>query len=131
LIYGEAGCLLKYFKEQIAKNPSFQYVVQLDNEEQIINIFWVDARMIIGCSYFGDIMTFDTTYGMNKELRPLGVLTSFNHHGGVVIFGAALLYDETVESFKWLFENFLDAHGGKKTPNNLYRSRCCNGKCIN
>jgi hypothetical protein len=80
LIYGEAGCLLKYFKEQIAKNPLFQYVVQLDNEEQITNIFWVDARMIIDYSYFGDVMTFDTTYGTNKELRPLGVFTSFNHH---------------------------------------------------
>jgi hypothetical protein len=95
LIYGEAGCLLKYFKEQIAKNPSFQYAVQLDNEEQITNIFWVDARMIIDYSYFGDVMTFDTTHGTNEELRPLGVFTGFNHHRGVVIFGAALLYDET------------------------------------
>ena len=60
-------------------------------------------------------MTFDTTYGTSKELRPLGVFTSFNHHRGVVIFGVALLYDETAESFKWLFENFLDAYGSKKT----------------
>ena len=59
-------------------------------------------------------MTFDTTYGTNKEVRPLGVFIGFNHHRGVVIFGAALLYDETAKSFKWLFENFLDAHGGKK-----------------
>jgi hypothetical protein len=110
----KSGCLLKYFKEQIAKNPSFQYAVQLDNEEQITNIFWIDARMIIDYSYFGDVMTFDTTYGTNKELRPLGVFIGFNHRKGVVIFGAALLYDETIESFKWLFENFLDAHGGKK-----------------
>jgi hypothetical protein len=97
LIYGEAGCLLNYFNEQFAKNPSFQYAVQLDNEEQITNIFWVDVRMIIDYSYFGDVMAFDTTYGMNKELRPLGVFTGFNHHRGVVIFGVALLYDETVE----------------------------------
>ncbi|XP_059458348.1 protein FAR1-RELATED SEQUENCE 5-like [Corylus avellana] len=114
LIYDEAGCLLRYFQEQLAKNPSFQYAVQLDNEEQITNIFWVDARMIIDYAYFGDVITFDTTYGTNKELRPLAVFTGFNHHRGVVIFGAALLYDETAESFKWLFENFLDAHGGKK-----------------
>ena len=94
MIYGEAGCLLKYFKEQLTKNPPFQYVVQLDNEEQITYIFWVDARMIIDYSYFGDVMTFDIIYGTNKELRPLGVFTGFNHHRGVVIFGAALLYDE-------------------------------------
>jgi hypothetical protein len=59
------------------------------------NIFWVDARMIIDYAYFGDVITFDTTCGTNKELRPLGVFTGFNHHRGVVIFGVALLYDET------------------------------------
>jgi hypothetical protein len=39
LIDGEVGCLLRYFQEQLAKNPSFQYVVQLDNEKQITSIF--------------------------------------------------------------------------------------------
>ena len=59
-------------------------------------------------------MTFDTTYGTNKALRPLGVFTGFHHHRGVVVFGAALSYDETAESFKWLFERFLDLHVDKK-----------------
>jgi zinc finger SWIM domain-containing protein 3 len=39
LIDGEVGCLLRYFQEQLAKNPSFQYAVQLDNDEQITDIF--------------------------------------------------------------------------------------------
>jgi hypothetical protein len=114
LIYGEAGSLLNYFQEQIHKNPSFCYVVQLDTEEKITNIFWANASMIADYVYFGDMMTFDTTYGTNKELRPLAVFTSFNHHRGLVIFGAALLYDKMVESFKWLSKSFLDAHAGKK-----------------
>ncbi|XP_065625239.1 protein FAR1-RELATED SEQUENCE 5-like isoform X2 [Quercus suber] len=114
LIYGQAACLLGYFQEQLTTNPSFQYAVQLDNVEQITNIFWADARMIIDYSNFGDVVTFDTTYGTNKELRPLGVFTGFNHHRGLTVFGAALLYDETAESFKWLFERFLVAHVGKR-----------------
>ena len=32
----------------------------------------------------------------------------------MVIFGGALLYDETIDSFAWLFETFINAHGGKK-----------------
>ncbi|XP_038700657.1 protein FAR-RED IMPAIRED RESPONSE 1-like [Tripterygium wilfordii] len=108
--YGEAGSILRYFQDEQIKNPSFHYVFQLDNEEKITNIFWVDAKMIVDYSYFGDVVTFDTTYGTNKDLRPLAVFTGFNHHRGVVIFGAALLYDETVDSFKWLFKSFLDAH---------------------
>ena len=45
-------------------------------------------------------------------LRPLGVFIGFNHHKGLTVFGAALLYDETVDSFKRLFESFLVAHAG-------------------
>ena len=42
------------------------------------------------------------------------MFSGLNHHREIVIFGAALLYDETVASFKWLFEIFLKAHGEKK-----------------
>ncbi|CAA0824644.1 Protein FAR1-RELATED SEQUENCE 5 [Striga hermonthica] len=73
-----------------------------------------DSRMIVDYGDFGDVITFDTTYGTNKELRPLGVFTGFNHHRQMVIFGGALLYDETADSFAWLFETFLNAHGDKE-----------------
>jgi len=36
-----------------------------------------------------------------------------------VVFGAILMYDETFESFKWLFETFLKAHNGKQ-PKTIY-----------
>ena len=94
LIYGQAACILGYFQEQLTKNPSFHYGVQLDNVEQTVNIFWADTRMVIDYANFGDMVTFDTTYGTNKKLGPLGVFTGFNHHGGLTDFGAALLYDE-------------------------------------
>ena len=55
--------------------------------------------MIIDYANFSDVVTFDTTYGTNKELRQLGVFTDFNHHRELTIFGVALLYDETVDSF--------------------------------
>ncbi|XP_043710597.1 protein FAR1-RELATED SEQUENCE 5-like [Telopea speciosissima] len=94
-------------------NLSFTYSLQLDNGEQITNIFWADPRMLIDYALFGDVI-FDTTFCTNKEYRPFGIFAGFNHHRGVTIFGAALLYDETVPSFKWLFETFLETHGQKK-----------------
>ncbi|GJT44014.1 FAR1-related sequence 5-like protein [Tanacetum coccineum] len=123
LKYGEAGSLLRYFQEQSLDNPSFFHAIQLDEEEQITNIFWADARMILDYSYFGDVITFDTTYSTNKECRPLGIFIGFNHHRGIVIFGASLLYDETIESFEWLFRTFLEAHNGKK-PMTIYMHGC-------
>ena len=119
MIYGQAACLLGYFQEQLTTNPSFQYAVQLDNVEQITNIFWVDARIIIDYANFGDVVKFDTTYGTNKELRPLGVFTGFNRHRGLIVFRAAFLYDETAKSFKWLFESFLVAHA-RKRPKTIF-----------
>ncbi|KAK9273757.1 hypothetical protein L1049_018567 [Liquidambar formosana] len=102
LAYGEADSLMRYFEEQTLKNPSFYHAVQFDNEEQITNIFGADARMIIDYSQFGDVVSFDTTYKINKEHRPFAVFVGFNHHQEVVVFGAALMYNETIESFEWL-----------------------------
>jgi zinc finger SWIM domain-containing protein 3 len=65
------------FLEKIVENPSFQYALQMNREEQIANIFWVDAKMLSHYAYFGDVDNFDTTFGTNKERRPFGV--GFNH----------------------------------------------------
>jgi hypothetical protein len=50
----------------------------MDIEEQIANIFWVDAKMLTDYVYFGDVVSFDTTFGINKESRPFGVFVGFN-----------------------------------------------------
>lgn len=114
MIYGEVGFLLQYFQKKTLDDPSYFYAVQLDNYEQVTNIFWADARMRFDYEIFGDVITFDTTFATNREYRPFGVFAGFNHYRGIVIFGAALLYDETFDSFVWLFEIFLEAHKLKK-----------------
>ena len=91
----------------------------MDCEEQITNIFWADAKMIMDYAYFGDVVSFETTFGTNKESRPFGVFVGFNHFREIVVFGAALMYDQTFESFKWLFETFLKSHNGQQ-PKTFY-----------
>ena len=71
--------------------------------------------MIIDYSYFGDAITFDTTYSTNKDARPLGVFLGLNHHKETIVFGGALLYNETIESFVWLFETFLEVMSKNKS----------------
>nr|XP_023918547.1 protein FAR1-RELATED SEQUENCE 5-like [Quercus suber] len=46
--------------------------------------------------------------------HPFAPFVGVNHHKQLIIFGTALLYDETIESFKWLFETFLTAMSGKQ-----------------
>ncbi|XP_028102733.1 protein FAR1-RELATED SEQUENCE 5-like [Camellia sinensis] len=122
LAYGEVGNVLQYFKEKSMQNPSFFYAFQLDNEEQITNMFWADAQMIMDYAQFGDVVTFDTTYKLNKEHRPFASFVGLNYHRETIIFGAALLYDETAETFVWLFQNFLEAMSGK-APKTLFTNQ--------
>ena len=91
----------------------------MDREEQIANIFWVDAKMLTDYAYFGDVVSFDTTFGTNKQNMPFGVFVVFNHFRETVVFGVVLMYDETFKSLKWLFKTFLKAHNGKE-PKTIY-----------
>jgi len=66
LAFGQAGSMLKYFHDKIIENPSLQYALELDYEEHITNIFSADAKMILDYANFGDVVTFDKTFGTNK-----------------------------------------------------------------
>ncbi|XP_058220878.1 protein FAR1-RELATED SEQUENCE 5-like [Rhododendron vialii] len=62
--------------------------------------------------YFGDVVTFDTTYRTNKYDMPFAPFTGVNHHMQSIQFGCALLQDETEVTFEWLFRTWLEATGG-------------------
>src|SRR3954466_4685623 len=63
--------------------------------------------MVSDYAIFGDVICFDTTYRKLDDERPFGLIVGVNNHKKTVVFGAALLYDETAESFAWLFRTFL------------------------
>ena len=42
--------------------------------------------MLIDYAHFGDVVTFDTTFGTNKEYRPFGAFVGFNQFRETVIF---------------------------------------------
>ncbi|XP_031265054.1 protein FAR1-RELATED SEQUENCE 7-like [Pistacia vera] len=111
---GEVERIQQYFRSKQLKNPSFIYVMQLDAEDQITNIFWADSKMVVDYSDFGDVVCFDTTYKVVKDGRPFSPFIGVNHHKQMVIFGGAILYDDTVESFKWLFQTFVEVMSRKR-----------------
>ena len=40
--------------------------IQCDESGRAVNFFWVDSRSRMTYQYFGDAVTFDTTYRTNK-----------------------------------------------------------------
>ena len=74
--------------------------------------------MVIDYNHFAYVITFNTTY-TNWDARPLGVFLGLSHYKEIIIFGVALLYDEIIEFFVWLFKTILEAISEKK-PITIY-----------
>ncbi|XP_042019642.1 protein FAR1-RELATED SEQUENCE 5-like [Salvia splendens] len=111
---GDSGGVLQYLQRMISEDPHFYYAIQLDVEDLITNIFWTDGRMIQDFGHFGDVVCFDTTCRKHRDGRPIALFVGVNHHKQTILFGATLLYDETIETFEWLFSAFEDAMMGKR-----------------
>jgi len=100
---------IEYFQQIQAKNLSFLYVVQVDDDNTIKNPFWVDGKSRMAYQHFGDVITFDRTYMTNKYSMPFALIIGVNHHRQSILFGCALIRDEKVKSFIWVFRTWLEA----------------------
>lgn len=105
----DAHNLLEYFKKMQGENPGFFYAIQLDEDNHMSNVFWADARSRTAYSHYGDAVHLDTTCRVNRYKVPFAPFTGVNNHGQVVLFGCALLLDDSEASFFWLFKTFLTA----------------------
>lgn len=109
---GDIQLLLDYLRQMQAESPNFFYAVQSDEDQSTSNVFWADSRARLNYTYFGDTVTFDTTYRSNRYRLPFAPFTGVNHHGQPVLFGCAILINETEASFVWLFNTWLTAMSG-------------------
>ena len=76
------------------------------------NTFWADARSRLDYNYFGDVVCFDPTYGTNKYGMPFIPIVGVNHCLQTILFGCALILDETESSFVWVLEMWMKAMQG-------------------
>jgi hypothetical protein len=81
--------------------------MDVDDESGLRNVFWADARCRVVYESFNDIITFATTYLMNKYDMPFALFVGVNHHGQSVLLGCALLSNEDTLTFVWLFKAWL------------------------
>ncbi|KAL1547746.1 protein FAR1-RELATED SEQUENCE 2-like isoform X1 [Salvia divinorum] len=108
--------LLDYFMYMQAETPGFYYVLDLDAEARMRNVFWVDQKGRHEYASFGDVVFFDAHYIRNKYRIPFVPIVGVNNHFQFILLGCALIGDETKSSFTWLMRTWLRsvaAHGPK------------------
>ncbi|XP_040994244.1 protein FAR1-RELATED SEQUENCE 5-like [Juglans microcarpa x Juglans regia] len=91
---GGAGALHEYFDRMQYKNNGFFSLMDMDDDERLKNIFWADSRSRASYKYFGDVVTFDTTYLTNRYGMPFAPFVGVNHHGQSILLGAGLISNE-------------------------------------
>ncbi|WVZ77854.1 hypothetical protein U9M48_025667 [Paspalum notatum var. saurae] len=98
--------LLEFFKNCQSQNPQFRWNVKLDHEGKVHSLFWSHASMQGEYADFGDVIAFDTTHKTNIYDKPLAMFVGGNNHLKNTLFACALVGDETVDTFRWLFKSF-------------------------
>ncbi|EHA8588996.1 protein FAR1-RELATED SEQUENCE 6 [Cocos nucifera] len=120
---GDDESICQFFAGMQNKNPNFFYLVDLDKHGHLRNLFWADARSRAAYQYFGDVISFDTTYLTEKYDLPLVLFIGMNHHGQSALLGCGLVSDETIETYIWLFKAFLTCMLGC-CPNAIITDHC-------
>ncbi|XP_042950111.1 protein FAR1-RELATED SEQUENCE 5-like [Carya illinoinensis] len=110
---GGAGALREYFARMQYKNDGFFSLMDMDDDGRLRNVFWADARSRAAYKYFGDVVTFDTTYLTNRYGMPFAPFVGVNHHGQSILLGAGLISSEDTETFTWLFQTWCNCMDGE------------------
>ncbi|KAK9232375.1 hypothetical protein WN943_022621 [Citrus x changshan-huyou] len=113
IIETDSETMLSMLRRKQDMDTGFYYQYTLDSENRLSDIFWCDSGMRANFHYFGDVVTFDSTYKTNAYNKPLVLFVGVNHHMRSTLFGFALLSSETEDKYIWLLRTFISAMDGK------------------
>ncbi|XP_058226693.1 protein FAR1-RELATED SEQUENCE 8-like [Rhododendron vialii] len=120
---GDVQVMYNYFCRVQLTNPNFFYMMDLNDEGHLRNVFWIDSRSRAAYGYFGDVVALDTTcLSSGYEIRLLAFV-GVNHHGQSILLGCGLLADETLETYIWLLRAWLTCMLGRP-PQTIITSQC-------
>ncbi|KAI3456577.1 hypothetical protein Pfo_013240 [Paulownia fortunei] len=99
--------LLEACRANKEADPYFVYDVTVDENDKVENVAWSFGDSVHAYDMFGDVVYFDSTYRSMTYGMLFGAWLGINNHGKILLFGCALLQDETPRSFAWTLQAFL------------------------
>ncbi|GAA0156387.1 hypothetical protein LIER_13899 [Lithospermum erythrorhizon] len=110
---GGAQVMLEYFMHVQKEKPSFFYAIDLNEEQRLRNLFWIDAKSRKDYINFSDVIFLDTSYIKSNEKMPFAPFIGVNHHFQPMLLGSALLADISKPTIVWILKTWLRAMGGQ------------------
>nr|KYP46182.1 Protein FAR-RED IMPAIRED RESPONSE 1 [Cajanus cajan] len=99
---GDVVAALSYLQGKADNDPLFFSRYMISSEGQLKHLFWADGTSKSDFQCFGDVLVFDSTYKKNKYNKPLVIFSGKNHHAQTIIFGCAIVSDESIEAYRWV-----------------------------
>ncbi|XP_057755504.1 protein FAR1-RELATED SEQUENCE 5-like [Arachis stenosperma] len=113
----------KYLLRMKEKNQILFFELELENDQSIKISFWADARSKAACEYFGDVISFDTTYNTNMYNPIFGSFVGVNYHGnapkGILTDQCALMQRAIEACMPTTVHHWCIWHIMKKIPSKL------------
>ncbi|KAJ9566058.1 hypothetical protein OSB04_002024 [Centaurea solstitialis] len=89
---------------------------------ELQSIFWADEISKLNYKEFGDTISFDATYQTNRHAMNFVPFIAIDNHKRSVVVGSALISSEDGDSFTWVLNAFIKAHG--KEPHFVITDQC-------
>lgn len=78
---------LQVFADIVASDPDLTYRVLADRDSRAKNLMWTNGNSRMQYRFFGDVVTFDTTYKTNLYDMLFGLFVGVNNHFQSIILG--------------------------------------------
>ncbi|XP_012065290.2 protein FAR-RED IMPAIRED RESPONSE 1 [Jatropha curcas] len=116
LAKGDVEAVYQLFRRMQQRDRNFFYEIAVDKTGRMKNVFWADGRCQYAYKEFGDVISLDTMYLVNEYKMPFASFVGINHHGQPILLGCALICNEKVSTFVWVFRQLLRCMGNVAPP---------------
>ncbi|XP_073121771.1 protein FAR1-RELATED SEQUENCE 5-like [Henckelia pumila] len=88
---GDVEAIRKLFMRMQQRDTNLFHLMDVDDECRLCNVLWIHPRSKAAYEEFRDVVSFDTTYLVNKYKMPFATFVGINHHGQSILLGCALV----------------------------------------
>ncbi|XP_019189246.1 PREDICTED: protein FAR1-RELATED SEQUENCE 5-like [Ipomoea nil] len=111
IVTSGAHIVVKKYVKKVYNCPDYFFKYDVDSEDQLRRVFWADPISKENFIAFGDVVSFDATYGTNRYGMVLVPFTGVDNHKRGVTFAISLISREDVDSYVWLLQQFKSSMG--------------------